>query len=120
MALNQPTTSPRGSNLPQGDPRPGACPLWYYDNVVISIHPIPIRPKGGKYGMFGASQPSPGFEPPDGRVDVWCVATVLPYYRHLYSRYGNWDLQIVLVCSDTLSLRAHYSHSPTSAREVHW
>ena len=38
--------------------------------------------------MFGASQPSSGFEasqpssgsePPDGRVDVWCVATMPPH-----------------------------------------
>ena len=100
MALNQPTTSPRGSNLPLGDPRPGACPLWYYDDVVISIHPIPIRPKGGKYGMFGASQPSPGFEPPDGRVDVWCVATVLPHPMPPRGGRVNYYPTLCLLCLD--------------------
>ena len=41
MTLNQPTTSPRGSNLPPGNPRPGACPLWYYDDVVTLCPPPP-------------------------------------------------------------------------------
>ena len=72
ITLNQPTTSPWGSNL-------SAYPLWYYDDAVTFVHPIPVTSKGGKNGTFGASRPSSGFEPPDRRVDVWCVATVLPH-----------------------------------------
>ena len=59
-------------------PKAVVCPLWYYDDVV-TLCPPPPHPtqRWAISGMFGASRPSLGFEPPTRGTDVRCPATGL-------------------------------------------